>query len=81
MPDFADQPKGVRFADVTPGSPAAKAGLKGGDVLIQFDGKAIQNLHDFTYALQARGPGDEVYVTVLRGSDTLSVKVLLTARR
>jgi len=81
VPDFADQPKGVRFADVTPGSPAAKAGLKGGDVLIEFEGKAIQNLHDFTYALQARRPGDEVSVTVLRGSDTLSVKVLLTARR
>jgi hypothetical protein len=81
VPDFADQPRGVKFADVTPGSPAAKAGLKGGDVLIEFDGKPIQNLSDFSYALRARKPGDEVSVMVLRGSETLSVKVLLTVRK
>ncbi len=48
---FTEIPNGVRFADVRPGSPAAKAGLKAGDILIEFDGKKIQNLYDFTYAL------------------------------
>ena len=54
IPDFAELPNGVRFADVRPGSPAAKAGLKAGDILIEFDGKPIQNLYDFTYALRAK---------------------------
>ena len=81
IPDFDEPPKGVRFADVRDGSPAAKAGLQAGDILIEFDGKDIGNLYDFTYALQSHKPGDEVLVKVLRGSQTIEAKVLLTERR
>jgi aminopeptidase YwaD len=81
IPDFDEPPHGVRFADVRDGTPAAKAGLKAGDILIEFDGKDIGNLYDFTYALQAHKPGDEVLVKVLRGSQTIEAKVLLTERR
>lgn len=81
IPDFAEPPKGVRFADVRDGSPAAKAGLKAQDIMIGFDGKDIQNLYDFTYALKSKKVGDEVMVKVLRGTETLEVKVLLTARK
>jgi Peptidase family M28/PDZ domain/PA domain len=81
IPDFDEPPKGVRFADVRDGTPAAKAGLKAGDILIEFGGKAIGNLYDFTYALRAHMPGDEVLVKVLRGSQTIEAKVLLTERR
>ncbi len=81
IPDFDEPPKGVRFADVRDGTPAAKAGLKAGDILIEFDGKDIGNLYDFTYALRAHKPGDEVLVKVLRGSQTIEAKVLLTERR
>ena len=81
VPDFDEPPKGVRFADVRDGTPAAKAGLKAGDILVEFDGKDIGNLYDFTYALRAHKPGDEVLVKVLRGSQTIEAKVLLTERR
>ena len=81
IPDFNEPPKGVRFADVRDGTPAAKAGLKAGDILIEFDGKEIGNLYDFTYALRAHKPGDLVRVKVLRGSQTIEAKVLLTERR
>ncbi|HEV8412261.1 MAG TPA: M28 family peptidase [Bryobacteraceae bacterium] len=81
IPDFDEPPHGVRFADVRDGTPAAKAGLKAGDILIEFDGKDIGNLYDFTYALQAHKPGDEVLVKVLRGAQTIEAKVLLTERR
>ncbi|HXP87884.1 MAG TPA: M28 family peptidase [Bryobacteraceae bacterium] len=81
IPDFDEPPKGVRFADVRDGTPAAKAGLKAGDILIEFDGKEIGNLYDFTYALRAHKPGDLVLVKVLRGSQTIETKVLLTERR
>src|SRR5271165_953121 len=80
IPDFAEIPNGVRFADIRPGSPAAKAGLKAGDILTEFDGKTIQNLYDFTYALRAKKPGDEVLVRVLRSGQTIEAKVLLTER-
>jgi hypothetical protein len=81
IPDFDEPPKGVRFADVRDGTPAAKAGLKAGDILIEFDGKEIGNLYDFTYALRAHKPGDLVMVKVLRGQQTIEAKVLLTERR
>jgi aminopeptidase YwaD len=81
IPDFDEPPKGVRFADVMDGTPASKAGLKAGDILIEFDGKDIGNLYDFTYALRAHKPGDLVLVKVLRGSQTIEAKVLLTERR
>jgi hypothetical protein len=81
VPDFNEPPKGVRFADVRPGTPADKAGLRAGDILISFGGKEISNLYDFTYALQSHKPGDEVLVIVLRGDQTIEAKVLLTERR
>ena len=81
IPDFTELPNGVRFADVRPDSPAAKAGLKAGDILTEFDGKPIQNLYDFTYALRAKKPGQEVLVKVLRGDQTIDAKVLLTERK
>lgn len=81
IPDFNEPPKGVRFADVRDGTPAAKAGLKAGDILIEFDGKEIANLYDFTYALRAHKPGDSVLVRVLRAGKEIEAKVLLTERR
>ena len=81
IPDFAEPPKGVRFADIKEGSPAGEAGLKAGDILIEFNGKPIQNLYDFTYALRARKPGDRVEVKVLRGDQTLTASVLLRVRK
>jgi C-terminal processing protease CtpA/Prc len=81
IPDFAEPPTGVRFADVRDGSPAAKAGLKAGDIMVGFDGKKIQNLYDFTYALRTKRAGEEVEVDVLRDSKPLHVKVLLAERK
>jgi hypothetical protein len=81
VPDFAEGIKGVKFADVTPGSPAAKAGFKGGDIMIEFDGEPIQNLYDFTYALREKKPGDEIKVKVLRDGKAIEEIVALTARK
>jgi aminopeptidase YwaD len=81
IPDFSETAKGVRFADVREDSPAAKAGFKAGDIMIEFDGKPIQNLYDFTYALRARKPGDEVLVKVMRGTELVQAKVLLGTRK
>jgi aminopeptidase YwaD len=81
VPDFRDDLKGVLFADVQNNSPAAKAGLKAGDLLVQFDGKPIENLYDFTYALRSKKPGDMVQVVVKRNGQDVKADVLLEARR
>lgn len=81
IPDFGDTVKGVKFSDVKPGSPAAKAGLKGGDILVQFNDKAINNLYDFTDALRRSKVGDMVDVIVMRDGKPLNAKVKLEQRR
>lgn len=81
IPDFGQVENGVRFSDVRPGSPAAKAGLKAGDVLVQFGDKPIKNLYDFTDALRQSKVGDVVEVKVLRGSETITATVTLEQRR
>jgi hypothetical protein len=81
VPDFGEVPAGVKFADIKDGSPAAKAGLRAGDVLVEFDGKPMQNLYDFTYALRVKKPGDRVKVKALRGAETVSTEVTLEERK
>jgi len=81
IPDFGQTENGVKFSDVKPGSPAAKAGLKAGDVLIQFGDKPIKNLYDFTDALRRSKVGDVVPVTVLREGKELKVDVKLEQRK
>jgi C-terminal processing protease CtpA/Prc len=80
VPDFGQTAKGVKFADVREGSPAAVAGLKPGDVLIRFEGKEILNLYDFTDALRGKQPGDEVPVVVLREGREVTATVTLGRR-
>ena len=81
IPDFAEPPRGVRFSDVREGSPAAKAGLRAGDILVEFDAKPVGNLHDFTYALRGRQVGDVVRVKVIRGGEEVEASVLLEKRQ
>ncbi len=81
IPDFGQTENGVKFSDVKPGSPAAKAGLKAGDVLVQFGDKPIKNLYDFTDALRRSKIGDVVPVTVLRDGKELKVDVKLEQRK
>jgi membrane-associated protease RseP (regulator of RpoE activity) len=81
IPDFGQVETGVRFSDVKPASPAAKAGLKAGDILIQFGDKPIKNLYDFTDALRRSKVGDVVEVKVLRDGQPVMASVKLEQRK
>ena len=81
VPDMTGEVDGVRFSDVRPGSPAAKAGLRGQDVLVRFAGKEVKNLQDFTYLLRTHKPGETVEVVVLREGQPVTVQVTLGIRR
>jgi hypothetical protein len=69
MPDFAFAGPGVRVQEVAPGSPAASAGVRAGDVLIALDGLPIADLRGYSAALKARQPGDTVELTVRRDGE------------
>jgi Zn-dependent M28 family amino/carboxypeptidase len=81
IPDFGQTENGVKFSDVKPNSPAAKAGLKAGDILIQFGDKPIKNLYDFTDALRRSKVGDVVEVKVLRDRQPVTASVKLEQRK
>jgi aminopeptidase YwaD len=80
VPDYDGGYNGVRLAGVAPGSPAALAGLREGDVITQFAGAKIENLQDLVEQLSAKKPGDEVEIVVLRASLPYAMKAILAGR-
>jgi hypothetical protein len=81
IPDMgATDVAGVRLTGVRAESPADKAGIKAGDVIVEFAGKPIKDLYAYTDALYAQKPGDVVDVVLLRGAERLTVKVTLGNR-
>jgi membrane-associated protease RseP (regulator of RpoE activity) len=81
IPDMAgsDVP-GLRLTGVSPGSPADSAGLKAGDVIVEFDGKPVKDLYEYSDALYAHKPGDEVSIVVMRDGKRMTLKVKLGTR-
>lgn len=80
IPDFGEQSEGMKLAGVREGSPAAKAGLQAGDVIVKFGKVDIKNLYDYTYALGEYKVGEHVPVTVRRAGQTLTVTITLERR-
>jgi Zn-dependent M28 family amino/carboxypeptidase len=81
VPDMAagDVP-GLKVTGVTPGSPADKGGMKGGDLVVELDGKPVTDLETYTAALYARKAGDTISIVVMRGGQRLTLSVTLGAR-
>lgn len=69
IPDFTYNDDGVRVAGVREGSPAQKAGIQEGDVIIQIGEKRIHNLYDLTYVLREHKPGDIIQIKILRKAE------------
>jgi serine protease Do len=79
-PDIAaavglDKPAGAIVSEVMPHSPAAKAGLKAGDVILSFGGKAVDRLHDLPRLVAAAPIGGKAEVTLWRDHATQKVTV------
>ena len=68
---------GAKITTIVAGSPAAKAGLKVGDVITSFDGKTITSADELTASVAAAKAGEKVTVTVKRGGSTQHVTVTL----
>lgn len=80
IPDFAPVERGVRLGGVTPGSPADRAGLETGDILVGLGGSEVADLQGMTDALNRHRPGEAVEVVVLRGGREIRVQATLGSR-
>lgn len=75
MPDYAFEGKGLRVDGVTDGKPAAGAGVKQGDIIIQLGEHTINSMTDYMAALGKFSKGDTTTVTVQRGTEILTLNL------
>ena len=82
IPDYASEGiKGVQLSGVGKNGPAAKAGVKGGDIIVELAGKKIENIYDYTYALEAVKIGKPVKMVVLRKTQRVTLQVVPESRQ
>ncbi|MEX2577990.1 MAG: M28 family peptidase [Verrucomicrobiales bacterium] len=81
IPDYSQGDiEGVKLSGVAETGPAAKAGLKGGDVIVGLAGKKILNIYDYTEALAGLKVGEETDITILRGDEELKLELVPGSR-
>jgi hypothetical protein len=77
VPSYGDDVKGVKLQGVRPDSPADKGGLRGGDIVVGFGGKPVENIYHYTESLGQHKPGDTVEVVVQRDGKNVTLSVTL----
>jgi len=81
IPDYTTEVAGVKLAGIRGGSPAEKAGLKPGDIIVEFGGQKVSNIYDYTYALDAAKIGQPVDIVVARDGQRMKMTVTPEARK
>jgi serine protease Do len=71
---------GVILGDVLPGSPAERAGLKVGDIVLSLDGKVMENGRQFDVNIYRRADQESITLQVLRAGETLTIPVSVQLR-
>jgi serine protease Do len=71
------QAEGALVADVSPGGPAAKAGLEKGDVILKLNGQPVSDYHDLSLRIAETPPGSVVHLEIFRNGKTRDVPATL----
>jgi Tol biopolymer transport system component len=81
VPDYAQgDVKGVLLSGVAKGGPAEKGGVRGGDVIVRLAGKKVENIYDYTYAIEALKAGQETEIVITREDKEMTFKVIPGSR-
>jgi hypothetical protein len=75
MPDYNDDKEGLLISSVVPEGPAAKAGLKDGDRIVEVAGKPVKNIQVYMVLMRDQKRDQPIEVTVLRGGKKINLKV------
>jgi Tol biopolymer transport system component len=81
IPDYGSNIEGVKIAGTTGGSPAERAGLKPGDIIVEFAGQQVANIYDYTYALDAAKAGEQTDIVVLREGKRVPLTIFPAVRK
>jgi len=82
IPDYAQGDiQGVLLSGVSKDGPAAKAGVQAKDIVIELAGRKVENIYDYTYAIEALKVGQETEIVVRRGDTTHRFKVVPQSRQ
>jgi len=81
IPDFSRESGGILVTGLIPGSPAEKAGITVGDLIVEIDGQGVENLYDYQGVLENKEPGDEMTVVFVRDDERKTVTATLVKRR
>jgi ketosteroid isomerase-like protein len=79
--DYPQEHGGAKIAEVSKSGPADKAGVKSGDVMVEYGGEKIDNPDDLYRLRYAHYEGDKVMVTVMRGKEKITREVTLEAMK
>jgi S1-C subfamily serine protease len=71
---------GIQISAIDPGTPAERAGLRAGDIVTKFNDQQIDEQHPLQVLLVKTRAGDKARLTIIRGSETLTLEVTLGAR-
>ena len=80
VPDFAFTGEGVKVSDMLENSPASKAGIKVGDIIVKVNSNQVLNLRDYSDILKSRKPGDVITVGIKRNNEFKLIKLKLEER-
>ena len=75
VPNYSDQSDGMKLDGVRPGSPADKAGMRAGDIVVRLGKMSIKNVYDYTYALGEIRGGEEIEAVIRRDGKEMTMKI------
>jgi len=81
IPDYAEADvKGLKLSGVAKNGPAEKAGVRSGDLVVELAGKKIENIYDYTYAIEALKIGQPIKIVVQREGRRITLEVVPGSR-
>ncbi len=82
IPDYAQGDiKGVLLSGVAKDGPASKAGVQSKDIIVELAGRKVENIYDYTYAIEALRVGQETDIVIQRKGEPIRLKVTPLSRQ
>ena len=81
IPDYGEgSVPGLKISGVSKGGPAEKAGLTAGDIIVELAGRKIENIYDYTYAIDAVKIGQTTSIVVVRDNSKIELEIVPGSR-